>query len=76
MIDNIKNYSGAAPNVMVKITLATILLVITAWTSIARWRNPNLFESRSKPWYIAAYLVSFMLAIVLAFLGGIILYGF
>ena len=76
MMDNVKNYDGAAPNVMVKITLATILLVITAWTSVARWRNPNLFESRAKPWYIAAYLVSFMLAIVLAFLGGIILYGF
>ena len=76
MMDNIKNYNGAAPNAIVKITLAAMLLVITAWTSIARWRNPNLFESRSKPWYIAAYLVSFMLAIVLAFLGGVILYGF
>jgi uncharacterized membrane protein len=76
MMDNVKNYDGAAPKVMVKITLATILLVITAWTSAARWRNPNLFESRAKPWYIAAYLASFMLAIVLAFLGGIILYGF
>jgi uncharacterized membrane protein len=61
---------------MWKMTLASILLIITAWTSIARWRNPNLFESRAKPWYVGAYVVSFLLAITLAFLGGVILYGF
>ena len=76
MMDNIKNYDGAAPNVMWKMLLATTLLLVTAWTSIARWRNPNLFESRAKPFYVTAYFVSFLLAITLAFLGGIILYGF
>ena len=76
MMDNLKNYDGAAPNAAWKITLAFILLVITAVTSITRWRNPGLFESRAKPWYVAAYLVSFGLALVLAFFGGVILYGF
>ena len=76
MIDNLNTYDGAAPNAMWKMTLAFLLLLITAGTSLARWRNPNLFQSRAKGWYVAAYLVSFALAITLAFLGGIILYGF
>ena len=75
-MDNLNNYDGAAPNIMWKTTLAVLLLAITAWTSIARWRNPNLFESPSRFIYVAAYLVSFILALVLAFLGGVILYGF
>ena len=76
MMDNINTYDGAAPNAMWKMTLAFILLLVTAGASIARWRNPHLFESRARPVYVAAYLISFLLAIVLAFLGGIILYGF
>lgn len=75
-MDNLNTYDGAAPNVTWKILLALILLVITATTSIVRWRKPNLFESRGKVLYVAAYLVSFVIAIVLAFLGAIILYGF
>lgn len=75
-LDNLNDYDGTAPNAMWKIALATTLLLITGTTSIARWRNPNLFESRAKPLYVTAYLVSFLLAIVLAFLGAIILYGF
>jgi uncharacterized membrane protein len=75
--DNRVNYDGAAPNSSVKITLAIILLVITSLTAYLRWRNPELFENKStKPYYVAAYFVSFGLALVLAFLGGIILYGF
>lgn len=76
MMDNINTYDGTAPNAMWKILLALTLLVITATTSIARWRNPNLVESRAKLLYVSAYLVSFILAIILAFLGAIILYGF
>ena len=76
MMDNVNTYDGAAPNATWKILLALILLAVTAVTSIARWRNPNLFESRAKPLYVTAYLVSFVLAITLAFLGAIILYGF
>lgn len=77
MMDNISNYDGAAPNASVKITLATLLLILTSATAILRVRNPNLFETpSSKPWYVAAYFVSFGLAAVLGFLGGVILYGF
>ena len=73
--DNQVNYVGDAPNAGLKMTLATMLLVITTVTSIARWRNPNLF-SKSKAIYVGAYFVSFGLAVTLAFLGGVILYGF
>jgi uncharacterized membrane protein len=77
MMDNISNYDGAAPNASVKITLATLLLILTSTTAILRVRNPNLFEApSSKPWYVAAYFVRFGLAAVLGFLGGVILYGF
>lgn len=76
MMDNFNTYYGAAPNAGAKAMLAFLLLIITAATSIARWRNPNLFESRAKPLYSAAYFISFALALVLAFLGGVILYGF
>jgi len=75
LYDNQINYVGDAPNAGLKIILATVLLLITAITAIARWRNPNLFE-RSKALYVGAYFVSFGLAFTLAFLGGVILYGF
>jgi uncharacterized membrane protein len=77
MSDNLSTYDGAAPNAGAKITLAIILLIITTLTAILRLRNPKLFETpSSKPWYVAAYFLSFGLAAVLGFLGGVILYGF
>jgi uncharacterized membrane protein len=76
MMDNVKNYDGGAPNSMTKITLATLLLVLTAGMSIARYRNPDLFWKGNRFLYVASYGVSFGLALVLAFLGGVILYGF
>ncbi len=75
-MDNIKNYSGAAPNAMVKITLATLLFILTAGISIVRYRNPEIFWKGNRFLYIASYGVSFAITLVLAFLGGIILYGF
>lgn len=74
--DNILNYDGTAPNANVKIVLASILLITTGATAFLRWRNPALFESSTKMIYMFAYFVSFALALVLAFLGGVILYGF
>ena len=76
MYDNQLTYSGDAPNAGLKILLAIILLVISSTVAITRWRNPQVFNSKAKAIYVAGYLVSFMLAIVLAFLGGVILYGF
>jgi uncharacterized membrane protein len=75
--DSLHNYSGGAPNAMAKIVLATLLLILTSSLAIARWRNPRLFEGGwGKALYILGYGLSFALALVLAFLGAIILYGF
>lgn len=75
LLDNQRFFGGAAPNVSIKIILASLLLVITGVTAFARWRNPNLFETH-KGIYITSYLVSFPIALVLSFLGGVIVYGF
>lgn len=76
IMDNIKNYVGDAPNAGAKILLASALLILTGGISIVRYRNPDLFHKGNRFLYIAAYGVSFALALVLAFLGGVILYGF
>jgi hypothetical protein len=75
LYDNQRYWGGIAPNTQVKIILAILLLIITTATSVARWRNPNLVESK-KGVYVAAYLISFPIALVLSFLGGVIVYGF
>jgi len=75
MYDNQVNYVGGAPNAGLKIILAITLLIVTTVTAVARWRNPELFN-KSRFVYVAAYFLSFGLALVLGFLGGVILYGF
>ena len=75
LYDNQVNYLGDAPNAGLKITLASLLLLVTTLTAVTRWRKPDLFE-KSKALYVSAYFVSFGLALILAFLGGVILYGF
>src|SRR5919109_3823383 len=75
-IDNQKNYLGDAPNAGTKIILAIILFLLTAGISLVRFRNPDLFQKGNRFLYIASYGVSFAIALVLAFLGGVILYGF
>ncbi len=75
-MDNIKNYVGEAPNATTKIILATLLFILTTGISIVRYRNPDLFQKSNRYLYIASYGVSFAIALVLAFLGGVILYGF
>lgn len=74
--DNVVFYSGGAPNHVAKIILASTLFVVTTITAITRWRNEELFYTRStKVLYVAAYFVSFAIASVLGFLGGVILFG-
>jgi len=75
-MDNLKNYDGAAPNASAKIILASLLLVLTATISIVRYRNPDLFQKSNPFLYAASYGLCFAIALVLAFLGGVILYGF
>jgi uncharacterized membrane protein len=75
--DNIVFYNSGAPNHIAKIALAITLFIITTITAILRWRNKELFYSKSTKWlYIASYFVSFGIAAVLGFLGGIIVFGF
>ena len=75
-LDNLKNYLGDAPNASIKIILAILLFILTAGISIVRYRNPDLFQKSNPFLYMAAYGLSFAIALVLAFLGGVILYGF
>jgi len=75
MYDNQVNYLGDAPNAGLKMILAIALFLVTTITVIVRWRKPDLLD-KSKTVYVTAYFLSFGLALVLAFLGGVILYGF
>jgi uncharacterized membrane protein len=75
LYDNQVNYLGDAPNTGLKIVLAIALTLVTAATAYARWKNPSVFDTSRAP-YIGAYFISFALALVLGFLGGVILYGF
>jgi uncharacterized membrane protein len=75
-LDNQKNYLGDAPNAGTKIILAIFLFILTAGISIVRYRNPDLFQKSNPFLYTAAYGLSFAIALVLAFLGGVIIYGF
>ena len=77
LLDNARFYGGYAPNYVAKIILGSALLVVTTLTTIYRWRNKDLvLIGARKAWYVAAYFVSFILASVLGFLGGVILFGF
>jgi uncharacterized membrane protein len=74
--DNIAYWNGTAPNHVTKIILGVTLFTITAVMAIARWRNKELFYNKStKVIFIAAYFVSFAIAGVLGYLGGVIVYG-
>ncbi len=76
VMDNVKNYEGEAPNATTKIILATLLFLLTTGISIVRFRNPEIFTKGNRFLYAASYGLSFFIAFVLAFLGGVILYGF
>jgi uncharacterized membrane protein len=75
-MDNLKNYEGEAPNANVKIILAITLFLLTTTISIIRYRNPEIFQKGNRFLYMASFGLSFGIALVLAFLGGVILYGF
>ena len=75
--DNLVFYAGIAPNHITKIILAVTLFIVTTITAVARWRNKDLLYTKStKTLYVGAYFVSFAIAVVLGFLGGIIVFGF
>lgn len=76
MYDNQANYLGEAPNAGLKILLAIVMLAVTLLTVGLRMRNREIFTQSGRVIYIAGYFIAFGLALVLAFLGGVILYGF
>jgi uncharacterized membrane protein len=75
-LDNLKNYLGDAPNAGAKMILAMALFLLTSGITIIRYRNPQIFQKGNRLLYAGAYGLSFTIALVLALLGGIILYGF
>ena len=76
IMDNASNYEGQAPNAGAKIILAAALFLLTTGISIVRSRNPEMFQKGNRIVYIGSYGLSFAIAVTLAFLGAIILYGF
>jgi uncharacterized membrane protein len=75
-LDNVNNYEGEAPNASAKIILALALFLLTTGISLFRYRKPDMFQTGNRILYVGSYGLSFAIAIVLAFLGGVILYGF
>ena len=75
--DNLASFDGMAPHHDAKVILALILFLVTAATALIRWRKKTIFQDRAaRAAYMAAYFISFILAAVLGFLGGVITYGF
>ena len=75
--DNLVHFDGGAPYMNVKIYLGVSLLLLTAGTALVRWRKADLLWNPStRILYLAAYVGSFLLAVVLGFVGGSIVYGF
>lgn len=77
MRDNLVRFDGEAPMANIKIFLGITLFVITTVAAVTRWRKPEiLWTPKTMVIYVAAFVVSFMLAGTLGFIGGGILYGF
>jgi uncharacterized membrane protein len=75
--DNLVSFDGKAPHHTAKVILAFILFVVTTATAVIRWKKETIFQDKAaRTIYIAAYFISFVLAAVLGFLGGVITYGF
>ena len=75
--DNAVHYDGGAPYLNLKIYLGVSLLLLSAVSAIVRWRRPDLLWNPStRILYVAAYVGAFLLATVLGFVGGSIVYGF
>jgi uncharacterized membrane protein len=75
--DHVVRFDGDTPYVGLKIFLGISLLILASVTVWARNRNPDLlWNGSTRILYVAAYVGSFLLAAVLGFVGGSILYGF
>ena len=76
MLENQAYYAGNAPNAVLKVTLAVLLLLIAAGATLWRWRKPDILNgSLSKYLYVLAFIVCAGLTTLLGALGGIIVWG-
>lgn len=76
MRDNLVRFEGNAPLVLPKIIMAITLFSLTTVTAVSRWRNREvLWSPRTTLLYMGAFAGSFLIAITLGFMGGVILYG-
>ena len=74
--DNLVRFEGAAPLVLPKIILAITLFTLTTVTAVSRWRTREvLWSPKTTVLYVGAFAGSFLIAITLGFMGGVILYG-
>ena len=77
MYDNSVNYLGDAPNAQVKLILGISLFLLTTATVLWRRKSEDLIDRPpARTFYVLAYFLSFDIALTLAFLGGVIVYGF
>ena len=75
--DNLVRFEGEAPYASIKIFLAVTLLILTVVLTVSRWRTAELlWKPTTMILYLLGFASSFLLAAVLGFLGGVILYGF
>lgn len=76
MLENQAYYAGNAPNAVLKVTLAGLLLLLAAGAALWRWRKPDILNgSLSKYLYVLAFIVCAGLTTLLGALGGIIVWG-
>ncbi len=76
MLENQTFYAGNAPNSMLKVILAVLLLLISAGAAIWRWRQPDIMSrSPGKYLYLLAFFICAGLTTLLGALGGIIVWG-
>ncbi len=74
--DDLVRFDGAAPFTPVKILLGITLFLLTTTLAVTRWRKREvLWNPATTVLYLAGFAGSFALAITLAFIGGVILYG-
>lgn len=74
--DNAVRFDGTAPYATVKVVLGITLFALTTGVALTRWRKREvLWNPATTILYLAGFAGSFLLAITLGFLGGVILYG-
>lgn len=75
--DYVVRFEGDAPYASVKIFLAITLFALTTVIAFSRWQKAELlWNPATMILYMLAFAASFVIASLLGFLGGIILYGF